>query len=209
MLLSSTHLLVLSGSCSFRAYPFNGSVCPLLKFFHFIKAFISLLPECLDVLLVHCNPFLMYFNLQGSRDVPCSSFLTEVFNFIHLRCILSFKFAQPRKVLWFHSFVKEAICFTSSLSRLFSLVVVECCNTPRPLCQVSSGVSLLLPCLLLACCILPCHHVHCIIMFSKLASVPVSQFLPLSVLTPDTLARARGTSEILFYKWPENVLGMG
>ena len=26
---------------------------------------------------------------------------------------------------------------------------------------------------------------------------------------PDTLARARGMSEIVFYKWPENVLGMG
>ena len=47
------------------------------------------------------------------------------------------------------------------------------------------------------------HHVL------KLASVQVSSFLPLSVLSPDTLARACGTSEIVFYKWPENVLGMG
>ena len=47
------------------------------------------------------------------------------------------------------------------------------------------------------------HHVL------KLASVPASSFLPLSVLGPDTLARARGMSEIVFYKWPENVLGMG
>ena len=31
----------------------------------------------------------------------------------------------------------------------------------------------------------------------------------LPVLSPDTLARARSTSEIVFYKWPENVLGMG
>ena len=46
------------------------------------------------------------------------------------------------------------------------------------------------------------HHVL------KLASVPVSSFFPLSVLSPDTLARARGMSEIVFYKWPENVLGM-
>ena len=30
-----------------------------------------------------------------------------------------------------------------------------------------------------------------------------SQFLPLSVLSPDTLARARGMPEILFYEWPE------
>ena len=48
-----------------------------------------------------------------------------------------------------------------------------------------------------------CHHVHCIIMFSKLASVRVSPFLSLSVLSPTTLARARGMSEIVFYNWPE------
>ena len=47
------------------------------------------------------------------------------------------------------------------------------------------------------------HHVL------KLASVPASPFLPLPVLSPDTLARARGMSEIVFYKWPENVLGRG
>ena len=46
-------------------------------------------------------------------------------------------------------------------------------------------------------------------MFSKLASIPVSSFLLLSVLSPDTLARACSMSEIVFYKWLENVLGMG
>ena len=55
------------------------------------------------------------------------------------------------------------------------------------------------------------HVIMCIASscFSKLALVRVSQFRPLSVLSPDTLARARGMSEIVFYKWPENVLGMG
>ena len=48
------------------------------------------------------------------------------------------------------------------------------------------------------------HHV-----FFELASARVPQFSPLSVLSPDTLARARGMSKILFYKWPKNVLGMG
>ena len=33
---------------------------------------------------------------------------------------------------------------------------------------------------------------HGLVMFSKLASVRVFPFLPLSVLSPDTLARARG-----------------
>ena len=98
----------------------TGVSCPLFKFFssyqvsHLFSTgvlsefdlscslFISFQPECLHLLLVHCNPFLMSVNLQGSRNVPCSSFLTECF--------------QPRsaplysllKVLWFHSFVKEA-----------------------------------------------------------------------------------------------------
>ena len=54
------------------------------------------------------------------------------------------------------------------------------------------------------------HHVHCIgIVFIKLASVLVSQVLSVVHSEPDTLARARGTSGLLFYKWPENVLGMG
>ena len=87
--------------------------------------------------------------------------------------------------------------------------LLPACNAPRPMCQVSSSYSLLLRCHLLACCILSCHHPHCIFMFSKLASVPASSFRPLSVLSPTTLARAHGTSEILFYKWPRNVLGLG
>ncbi len=52
------------------------------------------------------------------------------------------------------------------------LVVVECCNAPDPMrqCnapdpmrQVSASYSSLLPCHLLACCILSCHHVHFIL----------------------------------------------
>jgi hypothetical protein len=56
-----------------------------------------------------------------------------------------------------------------------------------------------------------CHVIMCIssACFLKLVSVRVSQFSPLSVPSPSTLARARGTSEIFFYKWDKNVLGMG
>ena len=84
------------------------------------------------------------------------------------------------------------------------------CNAPGPLRQVSSSYSLrcLVFCLRVMHSI-SCHHMHCIIMFSKLASVRVPQFSPLSILSPGTLARGRDTSEIVFYKWPENVLGMG
>ena len=62
-------------------------------------------------------------------------------------------------------------CFTSSLFpfRLGSkisgrdlLLVEECCNAPDPMRQVSASFLPSLPCHLLACCILSCHHVHCI-----------------------------------------------
>ena len=40
------------------------------------------------------------------------------------------------------------------------LLVEECCNAPDSLRQMSASYSPLLPCHLLACCILSCHHVH-------------------------------------------------
>ena len=43
------------------------------------------------------------------------------------------------------------------------MLVEECCNAPDLMRQVSSNYSSLLPCHLLACCILPCHHVHLIL----------------------------------------------
>ena len=106
MLLSSL-IFSYWGSCSFRAYPFNRSVVsiiPLLTESHpsafilpsscsipsisnrsvvvidlYHSLYISCHPRCLHVLLVHCNPYFSnFFNLQGSRDVPCSSFITEL-----------------------------------------------------------------------------------------------------------------------------------
>ena len=47
------------------------------------------------------------------------------------------------------------------------LLVEECCNAPDPMRQVSSSYSPSLPCHLLVCCILPCHHLHFIYMFFK------------------------------------------
>ena len=62
------------------------------------------------------------------------------------------------------------------------LLVEECCNAPDSMRQVSPSYSLLLPCHLFVCCILSCHHVHCI------AYVFVScirAFSPLSVSRSD------------------------
>ena len=48
------------------------------------------------------------------------------------------------------------------------------------------------------------HHV-----FKTCIRPGFPQFFLLSVLSPDTLARARDMSEIVFYIWRDNVLGMG
>ena len=47
------------------------------------------------------------------------------------------------------------------------LLVEESWDTSSPMRQVSSSYSSSLPCHSLVCCILPCHHVHFIIMFFK------------------------------------------
>ena len=93
--LSSTHLLVLSRSSSFLAYPFNRSVVSSLQFLFILSSFPSLVqPECCQnyVILVpwlsrytgvvsysfgSLGPCFMSFNPQGSHNVPCSPFLTE------------------------------------------------------------------------------------------------------------------------------------
>ena len=64
--------------------------------------------------------------------------------------------------------------------------------------QMSASYSPSLPCHLLACCILSCHHVHCIIMFSKLASVRVLPVLSVVRSESGPLARARRPSQTLF-----------
>ena len=47
------------------------------------------------------------------------------------------------------------------------LLVEECCNAPDPMRQVSASYSPSLPCHFLACCTLPCHHLHFICMLYK------------------------------------------
>ena len=152
-------------------------------------------------------------------DLPCSSFLMECFQLCSSSLYSFFQFVQPLKVLGFTRLSKKQLYFTSSssvspqchprsqeeiLSQWWSVVMprdrcARCLRVFRCLCHVI--------CLRVAFC----HVIMCIASscFSKLASVRVPQFRPLSILSPDTLARARGTSEIVFYKWPENVLVMG
>ena len=155
----------------------------------------SIVPEavCCDFikyLLILSSYYSIPFSFQRSALRICSS-LFLVSNGVFPTSFISIVFFS-RNGLTFSRFFgltrlsKKQLSFTSSLFLPFfppvpfeisgrdPLVVVECCNAPRPMCQVSSSYSLLLPCLLLACRILPCHHPHCIFMFSKRASVRVS-----------------------------------
>ena len=70
-----------------------------------------------------------------------------------------------------HAFLLYLILFLFHLVPKISgrdlLLVEESCNAPNPMRQVSSSYSSLLPCQLLVCCILPCHHLHFICMFFK------------------------------------------
>ena len=110
LLLSSNHLLVLSGSCYFHAYPFNRSVVPFCSSsFRLINHCISFQPEYFLVLLVHQNPFLMSFKLQGSSNVPCSSFLTECFQLCSSLLYSFFQVDQDRKVHGFTHLSKKQL----------------------------------------------------------------------------------------------------
>ena len=66
-------------------------------------------------------------------------------------------------------------------------------------------------CLVILLCVASCHVIIRIASscFRNLHPSGFPQFSPLSVLSPDTLARARGIFEVIFYKLLENVLRMG
>ena len=83
--------------------------------------YILFLPECLHILLVHCNPFLMSFNLKVFRNVPCSSFLTECFQLCSSLLYSVFQFVQPLKVRGFTQLSKKQLSFY----RLSSFSVVS------------------------------------------------------------------------------------
>ena len=51
-------------------------------------------------------------------------------------------------------------CLGPKISGRDLLLVEECCNAPDSMRQVSVNYSPSLPCHLLACCILSCHHLH-------------------------------------------------
>ena len=132
MLLSATHLLVLSGSCSFRPYPFNRSVVPAFRIFPILPSFASLLRRSAAqiisflillylVLTGVVSIYILPFNLKVFRNVLCPSFLTECFQICHLRYSFSRNGLTFSRFFGLTRLSKKQLSFTSSLSLLFSL----------------------------------------------------------------------------------------
>ena len=105
--------------------------------------------------------------------VPCSSFVTVILNLVHLRYILPFGWLNLSTFVGFtllssknfvHPFPFRLV---PKISGRDLLLVEECCNAPDLMRQVSASYSPSLPSHVLACCILPCHHLHFIRMFFK------------------------------------------
>ena len=92
----------------------------LSKFCHSCSLAISLYRGG-HILFVREALISMSFNLQGSRDVPCSSLLTECLQSRSSPLHSSFQFVQPLKVIGFTHFSKKQFSFTSSLPLPFSL----------------------------------------------------------------------------------------
>ena len=102
----------------------TGVLYHLFNIFSSHQVFFSFLPECCpnSVILVpwlsHYTGVVIFFwflkllfhVFQPTRfsNVPCSSFLTECFQLCSSLLYSFFQVVQPFKVLWFHSFVKEA-----------------------------------------------------------------------------------------------------
>ena len=106
-------------------------------------------------------------------------------------------------------FLFHLIPFLSRLGPKISgrdlLLVEECCNAPDPMRQVSASYLPSLPCHLLACCILSCHHVHCIAyMFVSC----IGAFSPLSVSQSSTPMPSGVPLFVPCCEWELNVLGM-
>ena len=115
----------------------------------------------------------MSFNLQGSHNAPCSSFLTE-FPYSFIAVVFFFHFVQPLKVPWFHSSVKEATLFylplpflpgdISRISGRDPLLVWESCDArdrrPRRFQKIPDvpGCPCVQLCLLYLFCVASYHH---------------------------------------------------
>ena len=131
MLLSSTHRLVFIKD-------------------HVLSLLIPFQPEWLHVLPWCWSTSFMSFNPQSSRNVPCSSHVTECSQ-LHSSPPYSFlEIVLPLKVRGFTRLSKKQLCFTSfpllsgaipRISGRDPLLVWESCDAPRPTLQKTSSYS--------------------------------------------------------------------
>ena len=139
ILLSSNHLLVLSRSSSFLAYPFNRSVVSSLQFLFILSSFPSLFYRSavqilsflfLGYLIIprwsysFCSwsSYFHVFQHSSSRNTPCSSFLMD---WLQSRSSLLYSFfyiAQPLKVHGFTRLSKKQLSLPLIFLFLFHLV---------------------------------------------------------------------------------------
>ena len=152
----------------------------------------SFLPVCFHIPFDPLSSCSIFFNLQ--RFSQCSLFLFDngVFSTLFIFVAFLLSFVQPRKVLWFHSFVKEATQFTSSLSLPFSLrchsrsrdeILSQWWSvvTPRDRCARCPPV-IRCCCLVIACVSCIAYHVIMCISFAYVFVSCIRAFSPLSVL---------------------------
>ena len=96
----------------------TGVSCPLFKFSHLIKFCVPSQMECCPNYII-LNPSLSWINRsgfniylalqpQGFSQCSLSLFSNGVFSTMFTSLYSFLEFVQPLKVLWFHSFVKEA-----------------------------------------------------------------------------------------------------
>ena len=159
MFLSSTHLLVLSGSCSFHAYPFNRSVRSSAQVLFYLSILASLFYRSAVRI---CSSLFLFSNGVFSTLFISVVFLS--FNLFNLSRFVVSLVCQRSNLVLLLLFLFLFPPVPSWISGRDPLVVVECCNAPRPELQLPSRVPrflcvfyfyLLLLCLL--CIMSSCH----------------------------------------------------
>ena len=134
---------------------------------------VSLFYRCAFIFLF--DPSLVPYSstYKGSRNVPGSSLITECFQLCSSSLYSSFNLFNLARFFGFTYLSKKQLSLPLLFLFHFSLVpsqilgrdplvVVECCNAPRPTLQKTSSYSefrrVFLFCLLFYFCIASCHH---------------------------------------------------
>ena len=129
----------------FNSFHLQSECCP--NYVILVPCF-SFLPVCFHINFDPLSSCFMSFNLQGSRNVPCSPCWTECFKFCSPPLCHFLKLCDLSRFFGFTRLSKKQLCFTSSsfvfptvpseISGRDPLVAMECCDAPRPELQMPS-----------------------------------------------------------------------